>query len=82
MRQIKINSPIWATRSIGIADWKINDDLQIDILYCNKMGSRVYPYSFSLSREKAKTYPIQKWRGLDLRIIPIKDLTEIHYTLL
>lgn len=83
MRKIKINTPIWSSRSVGIADYKLDkDDLEIEIMYRNGQQKRVYPYPFSISCEKAKTYPIQNLRGLKLRIIPIKDLTELHYTLL
>ena len=37
MSKIKINSPIWKSRSIGIAEYAMKDeDLIIDILYIKK----------------------------------------------
>jgi len=75
MRKIIIRVPIFKTRSIGIADYKITEDLEIYIDYRTKDKELLYPYIYSLTKEKAKKYPIQFKRGVMLRIIPIEDLT-------
>jgi len=54
MKLIKIKYPIWATRSVGIADYKINDNLLIEILYENKDGERLWPEKFYISQSAAK----------------------------
>ena len=74
MKLIKIKYPIWATRSVGIADYKINDNLLIEILYENKDGERLWPEKFYISQSAAKRYPVQVFKGTRLHIIPIRDL--------
>jgi hypothetical protein len=75
MRKITIISPIWKTRSIGIADYKITDDIEIEILYRYRTGERVYPGIFFISKDKARSFPIQTLPGgVRLRIIPITEL--------
>lgn len=74
MIKIKIRVPIWATKSVGIAAHKIVDNLVIEILYEDMKGNRVYPGEYYISQSAARRYPIQTVKGIDLRIIPIKDL--------
>lgn len=74
MIPIKIKVPIWATKSVGVAEHKIIDDLAIEILYKNKLGDRVYPGIYTISKSKALSYPYQDIKGNRLRIIPIKDM--------
>ena len=70
-----IKEPIWATRSIGIADYRLKDDLLVDISYKDKSGTLLFPGEFLVKKDIAKTYPIQKLKGnLILHIIPIEDL--------
>ena len=70
-----IKEPIWATKSVGIADYRVKDDLLVDISYKDKSGSLLFPGEFLIKKDIAKTYPIQKLRGnLILYIIPIADL--------
>jgi hypothetical protein len=76
MSKIKINSPIWKSRSIGIAEYAMKDeDLIIDILYMKKDGKRLYPHSFKTSKTFAMSQPQQTvGRGVKLRIVRIEDL--------
>ena len=70
-----IKEPIWATKSVGIADYRLKDDLLVDISYKDKSGSLLFPGEFLIKKDIAKTYPTQKLRGnLILYIIPIDDL--------
>ena len=75
MKEYVIKEPIWSTRSVGIADYRLKDDLLVDISYKDKSGSLLFPGEFLIKKDIAKTYPIQKLRGnLILYIIPIADL--------
>ena len=75
MKEYTIKEPIWATKSIGIADYRLSDDLLVDISYKDKSGELLFPGKFLVKKDIAKTYPIQRLKGnLNLHIIPIKDL--------
>ena len=74
MRDITIMSPIWATRSIGIAEYKIVDDLRICISYETKDNGRLYPDAFYIKKKDALKYPVQYVKNVKLHIIPIDDL--------
>lgn len=75
MREITIHSPIWKSRSIGIAAEKITDDLSITIDYKKKDGEMLYPEKYFISRERAIKYPTQTIRNsIVLHIIPINEL--------
>ena len=75
MKKYTIKEPIWKTRSIGIADYRLTDDLLINISYKDKEGNILYPGEFLVKKDIAKTYPIQKLNdSLNLHIIPINDL--------
>ena len=74
MRTIIIHQPIWATRSVGIADYKVTDDLEIKIDYKDKDGVLLYPEPRYISQKKAKGYPVMSVKGIVLRIIPIDKL--------
>ena len=73
MVKIFIRSPIWKTQSVGIADRKIVDDIEVVITYLTIDGDRLYPGLYFMKRDKARSYPCQIWRGVRLRIIPIAD---------
>ena len=75
MKKYTIKSPIWKTKSIGIADYRLTDDLLVDISYKDKSGNVLFPGEFLVKKDIAKNYPIQKIKGnLNLHIIPINDL--------
>jgi len=74
---IKIKAPIWKTRSIGIAEYRLQKYNQIEILYHTKDGKRLYPHTYFISKEDALKYPTQVIKGVVLRIIPIIDLKVI-----
>ncbi len=71
---LKIREPIWLSKSIGIASKRLFADLEIDILYKDKHGNRVYPATYKITKEKAKTYPFRYIGRNRIYIIPIKDL--------
>jgi len=79
MEKVVIHSPIWKTNSIGIAHYKIIDDLEIEIDYKRKDGSKVFPNIYTISKEKALTYPTQMIKDrVTVHIIPINDLIKVE----
>ena len=79
MKKYTIKEPIWATKSVGIADYRLTDDLLVDISYKDKSGNVLYPGEFLVKKDIAKKYPIQIIKSvptgnLKLHIIPIDDL--------
>lgn len=81
MEKVEIKAPMWdgelRKRCVGIADFRIKGDLEVHITYTRKDGTRTYPNPFRISYVKARSYPIKKWKGISLYIIPIEDMEEI-----
>jgi hypothetical protein len=75
MNRVKINEPIWKTRSVGIREDLCLDDCEIKILYVNKSGEREFPDTYLLRKNVGLKYPTKLIRGVfRLKIIPIADL--------
>jgi hypothetical protein len=74
MNKLNINIPIWKTKSVGIADRLLNDDVEINILYKDKNGNRLYPATYIAKKELVKKFPVQYIRGVSLHIVPIAKL--------
>ena len=75
--KLKIKEPIWISRSIGIAVKRAFADLEIEIMYKDKFGNKVYPATYKITKEKIITYPYRYIGGNRIYIVPIKDLTII-----
>lgn len=71
---VTIKTPIWKDRSIGIPEYRRNEDMEIT--YTNKDGERLFPNIYKALREKIFNYPKDK-KNPFLRIVPIKDIEEI-----
>ena len=72
--EFHIHSPIWHTGSVGLADHKIIDDVEVYILYTDRRSNLSFPGTHRMSYSKAKSYPTRATKnGLLLRIIPIAD---------
>lgn len=72
--KIEIKVPIWGKRAIGIANYKITEDLEVTISYKDVDGNLVYPGIYRMSKDKALSYPTQTIKqGIVLHIIPIRD---------
>jgi len=75
MKRITIKEPIWSKKAIGIATWKVTDNLIISISYVNKHGIRIFPYDYFIEKEKVIKYPIMQLKNnVTVYIVPIKDL--------
>ena len=74
---IKIRTPIWKTKSVGLAEDKLTSGVnEVKILYKTKDGERLYPNTFKIAKKDAMTFPVQYVKGVRLRIIPIFSLIE------
>ena len=74
---LKIKEPIWMSRSVGVAAKRAFADLEIQIMYKNKYGNKVYPATYKIRKEKIITYPFRYIGRNRIYIRPIKDLTVI-----
>jgi hypothetical protein len=75
--KLRIKEPIWISKSIGIAAKRAFADLEIEIMYKDTFGNRVYPATYKITKEKIITYSYQYIGGNRIYIVPIKDLTII-----
>jgi len=75
MKRYYIKYPIWGTQSIGIAKNNIEgSEMEIEILYKDTAGNRVYPNVYKMKTSEMKKYPTRSFRNTPpLFIIPIED---------
>ncbi len=76
-KRIEIRVPIFSTMFIGIAEHRIPPFgyVEVEIIYCEKPGVRMFPDRYAVTREQLLKYPRQIISSrVALRIIPIKDL--------
>lgn len=68
---LRIQVPIWKTRSVGVATENLNDEISID--YKKPDGKLLYPYVYKVNMNNQ--YPI-KWNkgGHNIHEIPIVEL--------
>jgi hypothetical protein len=75
--KLRIKEPIWMSKSIGIAAKRAFADLEIEILYKDKLGNRVFPATYKITKEKIITYPYKYIGRNRIYIVPIRDLAII-----
>ena len=46
MNKYEIKEPVWKDNSIGIAEFRLKNDLLVDIIYKNKSNERVFPNTY------------------------------------
>ena len=67
-----INSPIWATRSVGIKRSSIREDIEVEISYSDRHGNKVFPHRYIMEKKRALAYPSKSFGNTPkLQIIPI-----------
>lgn len=74
MKRLTIHTPIWKTRSVGIASYRATDDIQLKIDYRTKNGKLLYPDTYIIKKEEIIKYPTKMCKGTLLYIIPIDEL--------
>lgn len=67
MSTVKINilEPIWKDESVGLdlAKCAVGDTIEVQILYKNIHGVRVYPFVYTIPAYRVKEYPTQMRKG-------------------
>ena len=74
MDTYSIKTPIWKTKSIGIAEQRLNNDLLVEIEYKQTNGNRLYPDTYIVRKNTIDNYQRQIVKGNNLVIIPISEL--------
>ena len=74
MEMYSIKTPIWKTKSIGIAEQRLNNDLLVEIEYKQTNGNRLYPDTYIVRKNTTDNYQRQTVKGSNLVIIPISEL--------
>ena len=74
MDKYKIKTPIWKTKSIGIAEQRLGGDLLVEIEYEQSNGDRLYPHTYIVRKDAIGKYQKQIIKGNNLVIIPISEL--------
>ena len=52
INRYEIKEPVWKDNSIGIADFRLKNDLQVDITYKNKKNERIFPDTYIIKNPK------------------------------
>jgi len=76
--RVKIKVPIWSREAVGIANFRIVDDIEVEVLYRDKHGNRRYPSVYFMQQHRALSYPTEHFAGHDMKIIPIADFSIIE----
>lgn len=73
--KIYIKKPIWNTQSIGISKKNLKDNItEVEILYTDTAGNRVYPGVYLMKTDQIKKYPIRDYPGTPpLHVVPIDE---------
>ena len=74
MDTYSIKTPIWKTKSIGIAEQRLSNDLLVEIEYKQTNGNRLYPDTYIVRKNTTDNYQRQTVKGSNLVIIPISEL--------
>ena len=74
MDMYSIKTPIWKTKSIGIAEQRLSNDLLVEIEYKQTNGNRLYPDTYIVRKNTTDNYQRQTVKGSNLVIIPISEL--------
>ena len=75
-QKFDIRRPRWKQRAVGLAVYRLGEHNEIEILAANKEGERYHPDTYYISKKKALNsgYERQITKGVELVIVPIKDL--------
>ena len=78
MSHFKIRTPIWKTKSIGLACDKVEDENTVEITHKLASGDLMYPGKYSISGTMVKQFPKRKFnKGVAVYDVPIIILKKI-----
>lgn len=78
----RIKEPIWKNKSVGLNEAHLEKENEVEILWRDKHGERLWPYTYTITKEEMMDREIMIVRGrgipdgkqIRLRIIPISEL--------
>ena len=73
----KIKAPIWKNKSIGLNENKLDENNEIEILYKDRAGERLWPDKYKITKKEALSYSLMVVKGIRLRIVPIMFLEKV-----
>ena len=74
MNKYEIKEPIWKDNSIGIAEFRLNTNLLVDITYKNKNNERVFPNTYIIKNPNLKNRSYQNIYGKKIYKFLISEL--------
>ena len=74
MNRYEIREPIWKDNSIGIADFRLKNDLLVDIIYKNKSNERVFPNTYIIKNANLTNRSYQNMYGKKIYKFLISEL--------
>jgi len=74
VNKYEIKEPIWKDNSIGIAEFRLNTNLLVDITYKNKNNERVFPNTYIIKNPNLKNRSYQNIYGKKIYKFLISEL--------
>ena len=74
MNRYEIKEPVWKDNSIGIAEFRLKNDLLIDITYKNKNNERVFPNTYIIKNVDLTNRSYQNIHGKKIYKFLINEL--------
>ena len=81
--KFNINTPVWKHgRMVGLNIQNVGTHNEVNILWKNKEGERIYPNPMYVSGEKVRSCeiePVKKYSSVRLYIVPFDYLEPLEY---
>ena len=74
MNKYEIKEPVWKDNSIGIAEFRLNNNLLVDIIYKNKNNERVFPNTYIIKNPNLTNRSYQNIYGKKIYKFLINEL--------
>ena len=74
INKYKIKEPVWKDNSIGIADFRLREALQVDITYKNKNKERIFPDTYIINNPNLIDRDYQTIQGRKIYKFLISEL--------
>ena len=74
INKYKIKEPVWKDNSIGIADFRLREALQVDITYKNKKKERIFPDTYIINNPNLVDRDYQTIQGRKIYKFLISEL--------
>ena len=74
INRYEIREPVWNDNSIGIAEFRLKNDLRVDIVYKNKNNERIFPDTYIIKNPNLINRDYQLIGGKRIYKILINEL--------